>query len=71
MKICAFTEIELEFFRCYCNFVGYERDVFELRSKDVPLEAIAEKLDMTIDGINKISRKVNSKIARVSALVQI
>lgn len=65
MKICDFTEIELEYFRCYCNFVGFERDVFELRSKDVPLEAIAEKLNMTIDGINKISRKVNSKIARV------
>lgn len=65
MKISAFTEIELANLRKSCNFVGNERDVFDLRSQGVPLEIIAEQLDYTIDGIKKISRKVNKKIMRV------
>lgn len=66
MIIADFTEIELDFFRRSCNFVGCERDVFELRSKGVPLETIAEKFNMSVDGIKKISKKVNNKITRVS-----
>lgn len=66
MIIADFTEIELDFFRRSCNFVGFERDVFELRSRGVPLETIAEKVNMSVDGIKKISKKVNNKITRVS-----
>ena len=66
MIIADFTEIELDFFRRSCNFVGCERYVFELRSKGVPLETIAEKFNMSVDGIKKISKKVNNKITRVS-----
>ena len=66
MIIADFTEPELEFFRRSCNFVGCERDVFELRSRGVPLEAIAEKVNMSVDGIKKISKKVNNKITRVT-----
>lgn len=65
MIISDFTEKELAFFRCSCNFVGCERDVFELRSKGVPLEQIAEKVNMSVDGIKKVSRKVNTKISKV------
>lgn len=65
MIIADFTEKELEYFRCSCNFVGFERDVFELRSKGVPLEQIAEKVNMSVDGIKKVSRKVNTKISKV------
>ena len=67
MMIAAFTKIELDIFRNNCNFVGCERDLFDLRSKGVPLESIAETLDLSIDGAKRISRKVNSKIARVQA----
>jgi hypothetical protein len=66
MIISDFTEIELDFFRRACNFVGCERDVFELRSRGVPLETIAEKVNMSVDGIKKVSKKVNNKITRVS-----
>ena len=66
MIISDFTEIELEYFRRSCNFVGCERDVFELRSKGVPLEQVAEKVNMSVDGIKKISKKVNNKITRVT-----
>lgn len=65
MIISDFTEIELNIFRKYCNFVNYEKEVFELRSKGVPIETIAEHIHMTVDGTKRISRKVNRKIARV------
>ena len=29
-------------------------------------EQVAERVDMSVDGVKKISRKVNSKIARVT-----
>ena len=65
MVISDFTVPELNYFRENCNFVGLEIRVFELRSQGVPLEEIAEILDMSVDGVKKISRKVNAKIIRV------
>lgn len=64
MKISDFVKPELEYLREQCNFVGIETEVFELRSKGVPLELIAEEVNLTIDGVKKISRKINNKIAR-------
>ena len=65
MVISAFTKPELDTFRENCNFVGCEKTVFEMRSQGIPLEAIAESLDYTSDGINKVSRRVNNKIKAV------
>ena len=65
MIISDYTELELDFLRRSCNFVGYEKDVFELRSKGISLESIAEQMNMSVNGINKISRKVNNKIIKV------
>jgi hypothetical protein len=65
MIISAFTEIELEFYRQTCNFVGDERDLFEMRSEGIPLETIAEELHLTFDAVKKKSQKVNNKIKRV------
>ena len=65
MVVSDFTVPELDLFRQYCNFVGRERDVFELRSQGIPLEEIAERLNMSVDGIKKVSKKVNSKISRI------
>lgn len=64
MKIADFTKPELDTFRENCNFVGIEKDVFELRSQGIPLEEIAESLNMSVDGIKKVSRRVNKKILR-------
>ena len=66
--IKAFTEPELERFRQECNFVDSEIEVFEKRSKGVPLERIAEDLHITLDGVKKISRKVNTKIRTIQTL---
>ena len=65
MIISDFTVQELNRFRQECNFVGNETRVFELRSQGIPLEEIAERLNMSVEGIKKVSRKVNSKISRV------
>ena len=65
MKVKRFIEPELDLYRTKCNFVGHELDVFEMRSKDIPLEEIAEITGFTLDGIKKISKEVNNKISRV------
>lgn len=65
MKVSRFTVPELDYFRAYCNFVGEEKAVFELRSEGIPLEEIAERLHYTHDGIKKVSRRINEKINRV------
>lgn len=64
MNIKDFTKPELDYFRENCNFVGIESDVFELRSRGIPIEEIAEELNMSVDGIKKVSRRVNKKIIR-------
>lgn len=65
MIIADFTVPELDLFREKCNFVGNEVQVFELRSRGVPLERIAEEMNMSVEGIKKVSCKVNRKIVRV------
>lgn len=65
MIVSDFTKPELDFFRENCNFVNDEVQVFELRSQGIGLEAIAERLQMTYDGIKRVSRKVNRKITVV------
>lgn len=65
MIVSDFTKPELDFFRENCNFVNDEKQVFELRSQGIGLEAIAERLQMTYDGIKRVSQKVNRKITVV------
>lgn len=65
MIISGFTKPELDLFRENCNFVGSEKALFELRSRGVSLENIAESLDYSYDGITKVSRRVNNKIKAV------
>ena len=64
MKIADFTVPELDYFRKTCNFVGVEIDVFELRSQGITLEEIAERVNMSVDGVKKVSRRVNKKIIK-------
>lgn len=65
MLVSSFTVPELNYLRDNCNFVGNETDVFEMRSRGIPLEEIAEVLNMSAEGIKKVSKKVNNKISRV------
>lgn len=65
MRVCGFTKPELEFLRENCNFVNLEVDVFEMRAKGIPLEAIAEALNISADTARKYSQRVNRKIGKV------
>lgn len=65
MIVSDFTVPELNMLREQCNFVGSETDVFELRSQGVSLEQIAEVLNMSVENVKRISRKVNGKINRI------
>lgn len=67
MVISDFTKPELDRFRSDCNFVGCEVEVFDMRSQGMPLERIAESLNLSIDGTKRISKKVNNKIIKVQA----
>lgn len=67
MIIADFTKLELDVFRNNCNFVGNEQEIFDLRSQGMPLETIAEMLNLSIDGAKRISRKVNNKIIKVKS----
>lgn len=65
MVVSDFTVPELKRLREQCNFVGSEIQVFEYRSQGLPLEEIAEILNMSVTHIGRISQKVNKKIKRV------
>lgn len=65
MLIYSFTKPELDYLRQHCNFVNYEREVFEMRSRGIPLSEIAESLHISIDTARRISQKVNRKIGKM------
>ena len=65
MIISDFTIFELQYFRENCNFVGLELDLFDMRSRGITIERIAEALNLSVDGANKVSRRVNKKIQKV------
>lgn len=65
MIISRFTKPELDYFRDNCNFANLEEPLFEMRSKGVPLDSIAEQLNISSETARKISQKVNTKIKRV------
>lgn len=65
MIISDFTKPELDFFRKNCNFVNLEIEIFEGRAKGIPLEVIAEEINISYDYVRQLSRKVNKKILKV------
>lgn len=65
MKVCDFVKPELDFLRENCNFVNLEVEIFEMRAKGVPLEEIAEVLNVSPNTAFKISQRINNKIRKV------
>lgn len=65
MQIHSFTKPELDYLRENCNFVNNEVQVFEMRSRGIPLEAIAEALNISTDTARKTSQRVNKKIGKL------
>lgn len=64
VKVCEFIEPELEQFRQICNFVGLEKDVFELRARGLSLYEMSDALDVDYEVIKRTSQKVTHKIIK-------
>lgn len=65
LKVYDFTVPELEYFRNFCNFTKDDRELFELRKQNIPLEQCAEVMNVSVSTVKRISRRVNNKIIRV------
>ncbi len=65
MIISDFVEWELQKFRDECNFTDEELEFFNYRAKNISIECIAEKMNISVGKANKLSRKVKNKIIRV------
>lgn len=65
MKICDFVEWELQMFRNECNFTSEELEFFNYRAKNIPIEIIANDMNISVGKANKLSRKIKNKMIRI------
>lgn len=65
IKVCDFTEPELDVFRKLCNFTEDERTYFELRAKDKSNVEIHFIMHVSESRVDTLARKVKSKIMRI------
>ena len=64
MQIRDLTMSEADYLQAVCNFTKDENILFELRLKDIPLEECAERMNISVPTVKRISQRVNSKIVR-------
>ena len=64
MQIRDFTKSEADYLQTVCNFTKDENTLFELRLQDIPLEECAERMNISVPTVKRISQRVNSKILR-------
>lgn len=65
MKICNFTQSELDILRNECNFTEIESECFELKAKDCKDFQLAMKLNISESTVAVIMRRVRTKIDTV------
>ena len=65
MKICHFTQGELDLFRKECNFTDIESRCFELKAKDCTDVQLASELNIAESTVAVTMRRVRSKIDTV------
>lgn len=65
MQINDFVKWELDKFREECNFDEEQLEFFNYRAQNIPIERIAELMNISVGKANKLSRKVKDKIIRV------
>ena len=64
MKVSEFTKRELYHLQAFCNFTPVEEQLFILRSKNTTVEDCAERMNMSVQNVYKINKKLMSKIER-------
>ena len=65
IKVCNFTQSEIEVFLQRANFTPDEETLFLLRSKDYTLEASAEKMNVSAKTAYRINKRIKQKIIKV------
>ena len=64
LKICDFTQTELDYLQVVCNFTKDENTLFELRAKGKSLEDCAEIMNVSVPTVKRISQRVNKKVEK-------
>lgn len=62
MQIRDFTQSEADYLQAVCNFTKDENTLFELRLQDCTLEECAERMNISVPTVKRISQRVNAKI---------
>ena len=55
---------EADFLQAVCNFTKDENTLFELRLQDIPLEECAERMNLSVPTVKRLSQRVNAKVQR-------
>ena len=64
MQIRDLTMSEADYLQAVCNFTKEENTLFELRLQDIPLEECAERMNISLPTVKRISQRVNAKVSR-------
>ena len=64
MQIRDLTRSEADYLQIVCNFTNDENTLFELRLSDISLEECAERMNISVPTVKRISQRVNAKIQR-------
>ena len=64
MQIRDLTMSEADYLQAVCNFTKEENTLFELRLQDIPLEECAERMNISLPTVKRISQRVNKKIGK-------
>lgn len=70
MRISELTMPELKYLEENCNFTKDETDLFRLRSRDIPLEECAERMDVSIATANRLHKRIKDKVNRIHEMCQ-
>jgi DNA-directed RNA polymerase specialized sigma24 family protein len=64
LQIRDLTRTEADYLQVVCNFTREENVLFELRLQDIPLEECAERMNISVPTVKRISQRVNKKIEK-------
>ena len=64
MQIRDLTRSEADYLQMVCNFTKDDNTLFELRLQDCSLEECAERMNISVPTVKRISQRVNRKIER-------
>lgn len=65
LKIPDFTKPEIDYIKSNANFTIQERELFDLRNSEYSLEECAEKMNVSVSTIYRISKKMKKKILKL------